>query len=377
MVQKLDYHFWYNDILSFFGLVDFSGYPAGGILLIYGINKVTHNMDLTFFVYGVLCTLIGSITSFNFFNKISRDEYLATLYSIFYMTLPIFISYTWMSLTLRGLLFALLPLYFSSLVNIMNNHKQKKFIVYNLGILILLNLIHRSSMLLIGISLFIIILKYQPIITYNNFNENFIENRRFSFVVYYILLSLIVYSSTFIFPINPSELVLPYIKVSKGFSAFLAIFVDLFFRFGMVLFAIAYQQIVAIKYTVNKKAEINSLQLFFYLLIAFMSPVLIYTYYLSAFIIIPLLSLSILQVDLIIHNEKSVLLFIGTMATIFIILYSTVLNFTVLLFPMAIILIGASKYFTNHVNRQNIKKILVFLLLLNLSFSFFYSINRI
>lgn len=282
-------YFWYNSPLSYFGFTPFSGYPIGGILVVAFLIKMLNDMTTVFFVYTLFVVSLGSFTSYFYFKSIVSNRVVVIVYSILYMTIPIFVIYTWMAISFRGLLISILPIFFYFSRKIAFK-KSNRYWIHLITIIFLTMMIHRSAVLLIILAsvIFMIILMNKI-----GFSMDLERNSRKFFIIIWVTIPVLVYISTFVFTLNPKEIVVPNAVIRPGVIALLGIAIDLFHRFGFILVVLFIQFILVIHGELDVTLPTVRFDILFSSVTIFsLSLFLSKTLYTANLLIIPLLTIS-------------------------------------------------------------------------------------
>lgn len=135
---------WILSPLSFFGLYPES-YPSGEYFFLSGLSQSTGvEMEWTIWLAATFFGVLGVLTSYLMAKEIRNDFLFALSVAFVYSLSRLFIDWTNWSATTRGLFITILPLFIWSMLRCYNQKESRlKYLLFSVGLLILLGAIHR------------------------------------------------------------------------------------------------------------------------------------------------------------------------------------------------------------------------------------------
>lgn len=130
------YAIWSLTPISIFGLCPFSDYPIGIPLLIGLFLNLGLSYETTVLIISLLSTIIGTVGAFELGNEILKDHELSLVFTLFYSLSPIFIRFTYFTISIRGPLLAVLPWLLLSSVRFIKGRPAEDFLLFAFFILI-------------------------------------------------------------------------------------------------------------------------------------------------------------------------------------------------------------------------------------------------
>jgi hypothetical protein len=143
-ISTTGYADWILSPLSFFGLYPLS-YPSGEIFLLSGLSQCS-SIEMEWIIW-VAATFFGAFvvfTSYLMAKEINNDFLFAFSVASIYSLSRIFITFTNWTVSTRALFITILPLFIWSLLRSHNQKEDRlKYLLFSVGLLIILSTLHR------------------------------------------------------------------------------------------------------------------------------------------------------------------------------------------------------------------------------------------
>ena len=139
------------NLLTLLGLVPFSGYPFGILLILCFFLLITgSNLVASTILFDLVFLVIFVISSFYLAKELDIKQSTKLYFILFLTTIPNILSFSYYQTSSRFPFFAVLPLVLMLLLRF-NKRKKVRPLLIAIGISIILNFIHRMALILFGI----------------------------------------------------------------------------------------------------------------------------------------------------------------------------------------------------------------------------------
>ncbi|MFW9921439.1 MAG: hypothetical protein ACFFED_17705, partial [Candidatus Thorarchaeota archaeon] len=233
--------FWLVHPLSYLGMVSFSGYPIGSILLFSLILATGLPLEVAVSIYVVIFCVLAGVTSFLLFRYLFEDQRIQLLGVLVYQFLPIVYQFTYNTPTSRAPMLVLAPLFIICLLKWYRTNSTKYFL-HSLLLVFMMMLFHRAAFAF-GLFIFAVLMvkfiswfanRYELTIKFS-----FLRTNKFTVILFVAIATILIVSSIAIFGFSPKNSlpasVLPDIS-SEFLRGLVGFFVDYFLFFGPAVF---------------------------------------------------------------------------------------------------------------------------------------------